>query len=484
MTTNKQEISVLIVEDSKEHAVAYCGYLDDQPYKLSIVENGVDALKYLSDNQPEVVLLDLMLPDIHGSEILKYIQTNEMKSQVIIVTGHGSVDYAVDAMRNGAFDFITKPVDAEHLRVSINNAVQLHTSLIDKTVTKHGGERNRYHGFIGKSSPMQEIYTTIDHVASSHAPVFITGESGTGKEICAHAIHKESDRSNEALISLNCAAIPEELIESEIFGHVKGAFTGANSDRVGAAKLADGGTLFLDEICEMNILLQCKLLRFLQTGTYRPVGSDKEVTVDIRFISATNKDPLIEISAGRFREDLYYRLHVIPLYMPPLRSRGNDVLLLANYLIKQIAKEENKSFDYFTDGAEELIENYSWPGNVRQLLNVLRAVIVLKAGGVIDDLKLKPFLLQTERSLLTIASGVNDGLPSGETSINHNNAVLNPDDIQPLWETEKQTINCAIQACDGNVQRAASMLKVSASTIYRKLNSWNNTSITESSKSS
>lgn len=482
MKVDKQVSEILIVEDSEELSAAYCAYLKDQPYRISIVETGKDALQFLEDNNPAVMLLDLMLPDIDGLDILSYIEANAINTQVIVITGHGSVELAVESMRKGAFDFITKPVDANRLKTTLRNAVQkndLH-GVID--LYKESYDRDRYHGFIGKSSSMQAVYQTIDRVAPSYAPVFITGESGTGKELCAEAIHKQGNRSEQPFIALNCAAIPEELIESEMFGHVKGAFTGASSDREGAAKLADGGTLFLDEICEMNPLLQSKLLRFIQTGIYKPVGSDKEIKADIRFISATNKDPLIEVSNGRFREDLYYRLHVIPVHMPPLRDRGQDILLMASHLLNKIASEEGKSFDRFTDEASKLLMSYSWPGNVRNLQNVLRTVVLMNTGNIVDHLMLQQLLIQSGNTMRAVISDEHEqSTGTGSINVNpvsaSNVTELKRGNIQPLRKTEKHAIDAAIEACGGNVQRAASLLKVSASTLYRKLQSWDSESV-------
>jgi DNA-binding NtrC family response regulator len=316
--------------------------------------------------------------------------------------------------------------------------------------------------------PMQAVYRIIESAAPSKATVFITGESGTGKEVCAEAIHQCSPRSEQPFIALNCAAIPHDLMESEIFGHVKGSFTGAQGDRKGAASLADGGTLFLDEICEMDLDLQSKLLRFIQTGTLQRVGSGKLETVDVRFVCATNRDPLVEVKAGRFREDLYYRLHVIPLSLPPLRERGEDILLLARNLLQNYAREENKRFKDFDAEAVRVLLDYPWPGNVRELQNVVRNIVVLNDRELVSPDILPP-PLSGRRGMTAAMAPVSSASGSAEPLLNT--------PIRPLWLVEKETIEQAIASCDGNIPKAAALLEISPSTIYRKKQSWEEASL-------
>ncbi len=313
---------VLLVEDTRSLAVVYEQYLAQDGYEVQLADCGQQALAQLLASPPPVVLLDLELPDMSGMDILQQITERQLPCSVVVITAHGSVDVAVEAMRFGAFDFLTKPFDGKRLCATARNALkhQQLSSLVAQY--RENFERSSFAGFIGASMAMQAVYRIIESAAPSKATVFITGESGTGKEVCAEAIHQCSPRRDQPFIALNCAAIPHDLMESEIFGHVKGSFTGAQGDRKGAASLADGGTLFLDEICEMDLDLQSKLLRFIQTGTLQRVGSGKLETVDVRFVCATNRDPLVEVKAGRFREDLYYRLHVIPLALPPPEGAG------------------------------------------------------------------------------------------------------------------------------------------------------------------
>jgi DNA-binding NtrC family response regulator len=455
--------TLLLIEDSGSLAAVYQGYLRKENLQLIHKETGGDAMQYLAAQVPNVVLLDLKLPDMDGMDILKHIHEMGMPCSVVIITAHGSVDVAVDAMRYGAFDFIEKPFNAKRLLVTVRNALE-RQSLNDLVETyRESFDRERYHGFIGASLAMQAVYSTIDSAAVSKATVFITGESGTGKEVCGDAIHQQSPRKNQPFIALNCAAIPRDLMESEVFGHVKGAFTGAASERKGAAGQAHGGTLFLDEICEMDMDLQSKLLRFIQTGSFQKVGGSQLEQVDIRFVCATNRDPWVEVQAGRFREDLFYRLHVIPIALPALRERDQDVLQIARHFLLEYAKEEGKPFKGFSPECEMVLLDYHWPGNVRQLLNVIRNVVVLHQAELVTPQMLPPPLntLSSKVPIKPVAKPISQTSSSEETS-----------GIQPFWITEKQTIERAIALCDGNIPKAASLLEVSASTVYRKLQTW------------
>jgi two-component system repressor protein LuxO len=316
-----------------------------------------------------------------------------------------------------------------------------------------------FEGFIGTSNAMQAIYEQIKRISPSKAPVFITGESGTGKEVAAEAIHARSDRASGPFIALNCSAIPKELMESEIFGHVKGAFTGAHEDRAGAAELAHGGTLFLDEICEMDLALQAKLLRFVQTGAVRRVGDTKLRNVNVRFVCATNRKPAHEVEIGNFREDLFYRLHVLPLHLPPLRERAGDIVRLAQAFLSRYANEERRGFKDFAAEAAAQLETFSWAGNVRQLQNVIRRVVVLHDGQEVSAEMLS--LPDGERPATHEPSRDTGPLPQVESP-----------SIAPFWRQEQRIIEEALKAFGGNAQKAAAALEVAPSTIYRKLQSW------------
>ncbi|MCP3870946.1 MAG: sigma-54-dependent Fis family transcriptional regulator [Gammaproteobacteria bacterium] len=462
--------SVLLVEDAAPLATVYQQYLKDELIELTHVDTGSAAKASIAAKTPELVLLDLKLPDIEGQEILRWLRQEEIPTSVIVLTAHSSIDIAVDVMRIGAEDFLEKPVSASRLKTTVRN-------VLEKTRLKYlvediqsTFEREHYHGFIGSSLPMQAVYRIIDAAAPSKASVFITGESGTGKEVCAEAIHKQGKRIKEPFIALNCGAIPHDLMESEIFGHVKGAFTGASTDRKGAASLADGGTLFLDEIGEMDMDLQTKLLRFVQTGSFQKVGSSKVEIVDVRFICATNRNPLEAVAAGRLREDLYYRLHVVPLHLPPLRERGDDVLEIARHFLTIYAEEEGKGFRDFSPEVEVILCRYNWPGNVRQLQNVIRNIVVLHDDRSVLQAHLPP-PLNTSLNEQDISELVKPQQQSGSSNIPGNHIGT----IRPLARVERETIEQAIEICGGNIPKAAALLEVSPSTIYRKKQTWEST---------
>ncbi len=358
---------ILLVEDSPSLATVYQEYLRAGPYEIRHAHCIADALKFADQLMPDGVLLDLRLPDGDGLSVLRELRGRDPDLPVVVMTAHGSVTLAVEAMQAGASDFLVKPFAPERLTVTVANVMERAALRRQVAVLAAGAPRQGFAGFIGAAPTMQAVYRILENAAASRATVFVTGESGTGKELAAEAVHGISPRKGGPFIAINCAAIPKDLIESEIFGHVRGAFTGAVADRIGAARAADGGTLFLDEICEMDLALQGKLLRFIQTGTFQPVGSGKMMQTDVRFVCATNRDPLEEVRAGRFREDLYYRLHVIPVQLPPLRDRGDDVLALAEAFLGKSAAEEGKRFQRFDAEARATLMRHAWPGNVREL---------------------------------------------------------------------------------------------------------------------
>jgi len=386
---------------------------------------------------------------------------------VVVITANGSIKTAVEAMRHGAADFVLKPFNADRLVFTLRHALERRQLERIVDTFKDDLDRHEYCGFVGSSLPMQAVYKTIDKAAASKATVFITGDSGTGKEVCAEAIHRQSQRANKAFIALNCAAIPKDLIESEIFGHVKGAFTGAQTARDGAATLADGGTLFLDEVCEMAPALQVKLLRFLQTGSFQKVGSSQTESVDIRIVCATNRTPWEEVQAGRFREDLYYRLHVIPVHLPPLAERDGDVIEIAEHFLHKFAAEEGNGLKSFSPEAINILSNFGWPGNVRQVQNVVRNIVVLNDGEEVTA-EMVPMTMDMENA--SEPSGKQQALASPLlVSEQHVEPPVEIARIKPMWQVEHEKIEEAIQACGGNVPRAAALLELSPSTLYRRL---------------
>jgi len=461
--------SVLIVEDSESLRTLYLAYLHTQPWQTNGVGSAAEAIAAIAKAAPNLVLLDLQLPDANDLELLCALREQAPDIGVVVATGYGSVDLAVEAIRLGAIDFLEKPVSKDRLTQTLRNALERQLLRQQVDILLGTKARDRFHGFIGKSLAMQAVYRTISAAAPSKATVFITGESGTGKEVTARAIHAESPRRDGPFVALNCAAIPRELIESELFGHQKGAFTGAQQAREGASEQAHGGTLFLDEIGEMNLDLQSKLLRFVQTGVVKRLGANQERQVDVRFLCATNRDPWSEVQAGRFREDLYFRLHVIPLHLPPLREREEDVLLLADELLQRFALEEGKRFSGFSAEARAAMLCHPWHGNVRELENVIRYAIVLNASGEIGSAQL--LLESRQSSRLTSYPATAPLLSSVPSSIaafaNVPNGI-----IEPLALIERRVIEHAIAVCRGNIPEASRKLDVAPSTIYRKLAQW------------
>ena len=454
---------VLLVEDTPSILRLYHEVLKKLDVELIDAETGARALDALKDTVPDVVLLDVELPDTNGLDILRRIRARNLPSAVIVVTAHGSVKVAVEAMREGAYDFIMKPFPPDRLIVTVRNALerrQLQTLAAANDIAKDG----KFCGLLGASLPMRAVYNVIESAAASRATVFVTGESGTGKELCAQAIHQLSPRRDGPFVAVNCGAIPRELMESEMFGHLRGAFTGAVSNHDGAITRAHRGTLFLDEICEMDLSLQVKLLRVIQSGEFEKVGGSEAERADVRYVCATNRDPWDEVQAGRFREDLYYRLHVVPCAMPPLRERGDDVLLIARHFLHLYSKEEGKIFTDFDDGAVRALRRYPWPGNIRELQNVLRNAVLFNPGGLVTAAMLTRLDANAAMRPAAIATLSMAPRPTS--------AAAAAGTIRPLWLVEKAAIEEAIALCGGNIPRAAALLEVNPSTIYRRKAEW------------
>ena len=470
---------VLLVEDSPPLAALYQTHLKGENLRLVCADTGTEALALLERDLPNLVLLDLDLPDMNGLEIMRAARHQGLSTSFVVITANGSIQNAVEAMQAGAADFLVKPFTKDRLKVTVANALEkLRLTRIVETYREES-ERNGLDRMIGASPVMQGVYRIVESAAPSRATVFVLGESGTGKELCAEAIHRLSPRAAKPFVAINCAAIPRELMESEIFGHVAGAFTGATKDREGAAARANGGTLFLDEICEMETDLQSKLLRFIQTQTYQRVGGQRLERADIRFVCATNRDPLAEVQAGRFREDLYYRLHVIPVEMPPLRERGEDIVTLGRQFVTRFAAEDQKHFTGLDEGAERRLSEYGWPGNVRELQNVIRHAVVLNPGPVVTESMLTlatrfERVPQVVSMVPQVVSMVQTILPAPEVvqPVAAPAQMMEMGGIKPLALVEQETINRAIELCGGDVPRAAVALGISASTIYRKKQSW------------
>ena len=527
---------VLVVEDTPTQAELARILLTGMGHEVRLVAAAAPALTAARDWHPDAILLDIELPDFNGFELFKQIRAEGIDSEVIVVTADGSHRALKEAMRLGAWDYIVKPYNKLALATPLGQALKKRGLERQLARAEETRPADRFQGFIGAAPPMTAVYQVIRSVAASKASVFITGESGTGKELAAEAVHKSSPRAGHGFVALNCGAIPRDLLESEVFGHVKGAFTGASADRVGAAKLADGGTLFLDEIGEMPLDMQVKLLRFVQTGTFSPVGSSRIERVDVRFVCATNRDPMLEVQAGRFREDLYYRLYVVPIELPPLRDRGEDVLQIAQHFLAQFSREENRHFRGFTPEAQAALLAYNWPGNVRQLQNVVRNVVVLHGDGEwVDAAMLPPPVVRggvafgaaapavaivpppfvppavalpepalalppepawaaatpvavAERTWVApfapipvapapiqvapaVAPGVGAPGLGAPVPLRPPPAAVEAE-IVPLAVMERRLIMAALRRTNSDVPRAAALLQINPSTVYRKLQSW------------
>ena len=433
----------------------------DQTTRITVVAGGKPAAELLRDTSFDIILADLSsLTDLAGHSddaVLRLVRLADGALLVALADGV-SVSAAVGAMRAGAHDYVAKPINGPIMAARIGELAQRHGKCRSLGIEgRSPAGPSDYAGFIGASSAMQFVYEQIGRIAASSAPVFITGESGTGKDVCAEALHAKGHRAGKRLVAINCAAIPRDLMESELFGVARGAFTGAHEDRKGAAELADGGTLFLDEIGEMDLSLQSKLLRFLQTGTLTRVGEGDVRRVDVRVICATNRNPMQLIAEKKFREDLFYRLHVLPIHLPPLRQRPSDIMVLARHFLARYAAEEHKSFGDYSSEVASLLSAAEWPGNVRQLQNLVRRLVVMFDGGEITSAMLGAADIET-RGLMAA--------PETAPRSDRRAAIL------PMWQQEQRIIEDAIASFGGNVSLAAAALEISPSTIYRKRQGW------------
>ena len=460
-------LPLLLIEDTPSLQMVYRSVLQTAGYDVVAASTGADGMRAFMGSGSSTVLLDLMLPDRDGLAVMQDMLSQRPETKIIVITANASINKAVEAMRAGAYDFLVKPFDEARFLNAVENAGAVRSGV--RTVAVPAPTRTVAAEvalgediFIGSSDAMARVHSKIRSVAPSMATVFITGESGTGKELCALAIHAGSPRANGPFIALNCGAIPQDLLESEVFGHIKGSFTGAISDKPGAAAAADGGTLFLDEICEMAPALQTKLLRFLQTSTVQPVGATRPRKVNVRIVCATNRDPMEAVRRGEFREDLYYRLFVVPVHMPPLRERGDDVIEIAKAAIARFAQEERRQFNGLSPEVESLFRSMPWPGNVRQLLNVIRNVVVLHEGGEIT-LDMLPDNLRNSDATLSGPALLPQAAKSGST-----------DDLigRTMAEIERIVIEQTIARHGGSVTKASRVLELAPSTIYRKLEAW------------
>lgn len=483
---NDSKGSILLVDDEANILASLTRSIRTLNLDIHTANSGNEALVILEQQEIDIVISDKNMPGMGGNEFLEQVSQRWPETVRIMLTAYTELDAVISAINTGKiFNFMQKPWNNDELIIIIQQAMNYRDILAERSLLRHTLEqftakrKHNFMSFIGQSTPMQFVYDSVERCAKSHASVFITGPSGAGKELVADAIHKLSPRKSKALVSLNCAAIPSELMESEIFGHIKGAFSGAVSNRDGAATKAHNGTLFLDEIGEMDIALQAKILRFIQTGTFQKVGSDKVEKVDIRFISATNREPYEAIENGQLREDLYYRLNVISIDLPPLNEREQDSIQIARFFLQHFSELENKVFVGFSSDAQKLIQNYDWPGNVRQLENTIHSAIVMSEGPLLTDKSIARQLRLSDDKALEI---INTRISSHTIQTSSDNkptaafisdAVINSvDGIRSLAEVERAAIEQAIAACNDNVVKAAGLLEVSPSTLYRKVQQW------------
>ncbi len=451
MNQDNSSPRVLVVDDEK----AMCELIETDLRLRSIAsdwcQSAADAIDAMQQQNFDVVLTDVRMPGSTGLQLCQQLTQLRPDIPVIVMTAFGTLETAVAAIRSGAYDFITKPIEMDLLAITLNRAIA-HRRLTEQVrlLEAASGELKSFGEVLGQSETMLKLYDQLQQVAQSDAAVLITGESGTGKELVARSIHANGRRAKHPFVAVNCAALSESLLESELFGHVKGAFTDARGQRRGLFLEADGGTLLLDEMGEMPMPMQVKLLRALEERKVRPVGSDKESAFDVRVLTATNRDLESAVAEGRFREDLYYRINVIGIDLPPLRSRGNDILRLAEHFLNRFANSENKPLEGLADGVAEKLLSYSWPGNVRELRNVMeRAVALTRHSKItVEDL---PEKVRDFQSSTVFIGG------------------LDPTELVSMEEIERRYIAHVVEAVGGNQTQAARILGLDRKTIYRKL---------------
>jgi two-component system, NtrC family, nitrogen regulation response regulator NtrX len=442
---------ILIVDDEPGVRNALSGVLGDEGYEVEAVESGEACLERATRRAFDVIVLDIWLPGLDGLATLARLRERQVDAQVVVISGHGNIESAVRAIKMGAFDFVEKPLSLEKTVLVVRNAIRQRYLEAENRDLRARVDRRLT--MVGESYAMVQLREQVAMAAPTNGRVLVFGENGTGKELVARSVHGLSKRHTGPFIEVNCAAIPEELIESELFGHVRGAFTGAVTDRRGKFEAADGGTIFLDEIGDMSLKTQAKVLRVLQEQVVEPVGSTHRVQVDVRVIAATNKDLPTAIKAGQFREDLYFRLNVIPIFVPPLRSRPGDIPLLAEYFMAGFAQEYGRRPKVFEDGALLLLQRYPWPGNVRELRNLIERLVIMVPGDVITPSDLA-FLGRD-------SGGAADGAAAGA------------EPVLPLHEArdrfERDYILKTLAQQHGNMSRTAEVLGVERSNLYRKM---------------
>jgi DNA-binding NtrC family response regulator len=442
---------VLIVEDEPSTRVGLTELVRTWGFTTDSASDGEEALQKITSFRPTIIISDLVMPRMGGLELLRALKDEGATLTIVILTAQGTVETAVDAIKEGAYDYLTKPIEPQRLKILLDKIVERQDTLREvKVLRRQLRDQGSFGRMIGSSAGMRKVYQIIEQAAPTSASVLIWGESGTGKELVAQTIHQLSSRAQEPFVPINCAAIPETLLESEIFGHEKGAFTGAVDRREGCFELADRGTLFLDEIAEMTPATQVKLLRVLQEQTFRRIGGRNEQTVDVRVIAATNVNPAEAVKNGKLREDLYYRLNVFAIELPPLRQRKDDMPLLIQSFLTEFNARNNKSVSALDPAATRILEQYHWPGNVRELRNVIERAVILCSGQFVEPKHLPPLIAgATEAAIKPTVS-----LEPGTT----------------VEEAERRLILMTLEHTNDNKTRAAEILGISLKTLHNKLN--------------
>ncbi|MEK7749402.1 MAG: sigma-54 dependent transcriptional regulator [Planctomycetota bacterium] len=440
---------ILVIDDNEEHASATAEALQKVGYKCRIATSGKEGLKIIEAGEIDIVITDLIMHDIDGLQILKTTKERLPEAEVILITGYGTVETAVDAMQKGATTYLLKPININHLRAEVNKLIEKQGLVRNnKELHKQLDEKYGLSGIIGNSPKMQKVLNIVNQISGTTATILITGESGTGKELISKIIHNNSPRKNNSLVVLNAAAIPENLLESELFGHEKGSFTGAMYQRKGKFEYANHGTLFLDEIGDMPLSTQVKLLRVIEDGVVTRVGSNESIEVDVRLLAATNQELEKLIKEGKFREDLYFRLNVVSIKLPPLRERLEDIPLLIDAFLREFSQIHNKKVSIISPEARKILYKYPWSGNVRELKNCIESMVVVSMKDTIDTEDIPDHILQRSSETSTAPS-----LVAGIT----------------IEEAERELIKSTLATVDGNREEAAKMLGIGERTLYRKL---------------
>jgi two-component system, NtrC family, response regulator AtoC len=442
----QKKTRILIVDDEEVIRESFCEWLSELGHEVFVANNGNNALRIIKNEKPSIAIIDLVMPGMDGIEVLKRARGISREIEIIIMTAYGSVSTAINAMKEGAYDYIEKPFCPGKVEMLLEKLIE-HQNVKEENIILHHklDERYSFENIVYKSSKMQSVIELVKVVAKSNATILITGESGTGKELVARAIHNSSYRSNKPFLAISCAALPENILESELFGHEKGSFTGAHIQRKGKFEIAGNGTLFMDEIGDMSANIQVHMLRVLEEKEFTRVGGNELVKVDVRLISATNKDMKDAVIKKKFREDLYYRLNVVNIELPPLRQRKEDTPLLAEHFLKKYAIENSKDISGFTSEAMDILLRYEWPGNVRELENIVERAVILARNKIIDSEDLPQEMLR-----------VKDSISSDES----------------IKDIEKKHITGVLEECKGNYSKAAGILGISRVTLYNKIKTY------------